>query len=179
MAFGWLQGTPTPSAGPSQQTLPQTQAFPAKPSLKQLICRSEWSQGPTIRCKFAVQAPLSRKTTTLPHFFLLPPKYPARLSFIVAACRSKLKTLPSYRPISKPSYTSPHQWISFPENKKLLSISRSLQGNSYSQIFLLIPFQGVDRWQSIAPKWKFIFNLKWPNMIRNIIYARDILVPSE
>lgn len=72
MAFGSLQGTPIPSAGPSQQTLPQTQAFPAKPSLKQLICRSEWSQGPTIRCKFAVQVPLSRKTTTLPHFPLLP-----------------------------------------------------------------------------------------------------------
>lgn len=54
--------------GPSQQTLPQSRAFHGKPSLKQLICRSELSQPPIIRCKFAVQVPLSKETTLL-HFF--------------------------------------------------------------------------------------------------------------
>lgn len=66
--------------------------FYAKPSFKQLICRSECSQRPTNRCKFAVRVPLSKETSLL-HFFLLPPKYPARLYFIVASCRSELKIL--------------------------------------------------------------------------------------
>lgn len=127
MAFGLLQGTPTPSA----RTLPANTA-----PVSGFSCRTKpqaanlqiWSQRPIIRCKFAVQVPLSRETTTLLHFLLLPPKYPARLDLLFY-CRSKLKILPSYRPVCKPisteSYTSPHQWISFLENKKLLSISRS------------------------------------------------------